>query len=607
MAQALLVEAPAAEDVTPAPLTSDSEVFLIKADQWPIYNGYEPLSSTADQIRLLDVKAGPDNNEIVCSLRHVNLVDKPDYCALSYYWGAPVPASALKAVTVDGTIVKIRPAVYSFLASLVLQLSNLPVWLDVICIDQENNEERQSQVSLMGTIFGSARNVYVWLGDADADSDYVFDGLNGVINHDLLNLRILSECLEQLFWRPYWTRMWVIQEFSLAQNITLVCGSRFLEWKQLRLRAVRLRDGKDTEGWLRFDRFAKVAMSHQRPHDSGEKSLFKLMERFQRARCVDPRDKVYALLSLSSDGKHVAADYSISAADLFFRLLSLHPPLSPKLLCGDPNPTDMFSYDEFPWRTAHRIRRCLGLDEAELVKSCRIANNDQPHLWLRYCETVISVQHRLLDQQRTNLPNLVHARGPDKTNEWVQHDVFYRSRVDVWPKDEIFILSFSPSCSPLFVVLRPPNWQLIDLVVQPFQCSQNILADVPYEPAVSLDEFEFLRRVCLNGMSKCETTWLTTSRPSYKKRKLVLVHVTRLVFSVLQLLALKDHATLSSLYDIDEEIINAGLLCSCRPNSQLGNHDKIEYPLPHPLSTCHIPVEGKDFLIPLSTAVYGED
>jgi hypothetical protein len=79
MAQAL-----AAEALAPAPLTSESTVFLIKADQWPTYNGYEPLDSTGDQIRLLDLKAGQDNDEIVCTLRHINLADKPDYCALSY-------------------------------------------------------------------------------------------------------------------------------------------------------------------------------------------------------------------------------------------------------------------------------------------------------------------------------------------------------------------------------------------------------------------------------------------------------------------------------------------------------------------------------------------
>jgi Heterokaryon incompatibility protein (HET) len=595
-----MAQAPAGEDLAPAPLTLESEVFLIKADQWPTYNGYEPLYSPGTQIRLLDLKAGQEKNEIVCTLRHVNLVDKPDYCAMSYYWGAPVPASALKSVTIGGTIVKIRPTVHSFLATLVSHLQNLTVWLDVICIDQENNEERQCQVSLMGIIFGLARKVYVWLGDSDADSDYVFDGLNGVIQDDRLNMRILSQCFEQLFWRPYWTRMWVIQEFSLTQNITLVCGSRFTRWEQLELHAVRLRDNKETEGWLRFDQFSKAAMSRQGSDDSGEKSLFSLMETFQRARCVDPRDKVYALLGLSSDGKHVIPDYSISAADLFFRLLSLHPPLFHKLLCDDPSQEEIYLHNQNPWQVADRIRRCIGLEERDLVTSCRIANKDQPHLWLTYSETVTSVQNPLMDKEHAKLSNLVHARYlyDDVDDIWL--DRYYRSTADVWPGDEIFILSLPPPRTCLHVVLRPSSWQFIDLIVS----TTKIEGDHLVEPAVSFDEFEFLRRICLNGISRCNTTSLTASLPAYKGGGLVLAHVTRLVFYVLQLLASEDHVTLSSLYDIDEEIINTGLHCSCRPNSKLGNHGKIEHLLPHPISTCHTTVEREDFLIPLGPMRY---
>ena len=596
-----MAQAPAGEHLAPAPMTSESQVLLIKADQWPTYNGYQPLNSTGYQIRLLDLKAGQDNDEIVCTLRHVDLVDKPDYCALSYYWGAPVAASALKSITVDGTIVNIRPAVHSFLSSLVSHLQTLTVWLDVICIDQENNEERQSQVSLMSTIFGSARNVYVWLGDADADSDYVFDGLNGVIDDDRLNLRILSECLEQLFWRPYWTRMWVIQEFSLAQNITLVCGSRFNEWEQLVLQAVKLRHDKETEGWLRFDRFSKAP---QGSHDNEEKYLFSLMETFQHSRCVDPRDKVYALLSLSSDGKHVAADYSISAADLFFRLLSLHPPLFPKLLCDDPSQNEIYLHNQNPWQVAGRIRRCIGLEERDLVTSCRIANKDQPYLWLTHSTTVVSVKNSFVDQEHANLPNLVHSRHRTEPNEWIRHSYLYRSSADVWPGDEIFSISLPSRGKCLYVVSRPPGWQLIDLIVSAPEFEGDHLVDTSYNPAVSFDEFKFLRRVCLNGISRCNTTSLTASLPSYKACGQVLAHVTRLVFYVLQLLASEDHATLSSLYDIDQEIIKTGLLCSCRPNSNLGNHEKIEDLLPHPLSTCHTTVEREDFLVPLGPMRY---
>jgi hypothetical protein len=62
MAQAAAAEARAS-------LTSKSEVSLIRPDQWPTYDGYNPLDSAGEEIRLLDLKAGKANDEIECTLR----------------------------------------------------------------------------------------------------------------------------------------------------------------------------------------------------------------------------------------------------------------------------------------------------------------------------------------------------------------------------------------------------------------------------------------------------------------------------------------------------------------------------------------------------------
>jgi hypothetical protein len=284
--------------------------------------------------------------------------------------------------------------------------------------------------------------------------------------------------------------MEVIQEFSLAQNITLVCGRRITQWELLEYQASRLRDSKKPEGWLRYEQFSQTRMSHHRL-DYRKKTLFSLVETFERARCVDPRDKVYALLNLSSDGKRVKPDYSISAVDLFFRLLSLHPPLFNKRLCG--TESEVFPIDKrSPWAIAGRIRRCIALEKRDMLASCRGIDNDKLYTWLEHKGTVASVYKLSEIQQHIDFHNLASPGFPCEVRVQPEtyHDVF-RSSADVWPGDEIFVISLDFSESDFYVVLRPPMLQFIDMIVAAFR--KDLVGSV-YGPQVSFDEFEFLRR-----------------------------------------------------------------------------------------------------------------
>ena len=579
------------------PLTSESEVFLVKSDQWPTYDSYEPLDLASEEIRLLKLRADEGNDEIVCTLHHAKLTDKPNYSALSYYWGAPVAASALKPIRVGGTTVKIRPALHSFLSSLISRFHQLAVWLDVICINQEDIKERGSQVSLMGKIFSSAQNVYAWLGDSDADSDYVFDGANGLTT----NPRILSECLEQLFWRPYWTRMWVIQEFSLAQNITLLCGDRVTQWEQLEQQAATLHVRKKTEGWNRFEKFTTTRTSDHSNDHHGDKTLFTLMEDFQRARCMDSRDKVYALLSLSSDGKPVSPDYSISAADLFFRLLSLNPPLFNAPLCGNRS-DNVSARGREPWEVSSRIRACVDLEESDLLASCRSVNKDRLYTWLEYVGTVASVQHLSVNQQYAESPNLAQLAFPCEVRDQTDKHRVFRSSSKVKPGDEIFRLSlvFDP---PFYIVLDPSESQVSDVIVRALDIENKNRVGRWDNSAMSLNDFDLLRRVFLKGMKRCRTT-LQRRCTFYddSEREVVLMHITRLVFCVLQPLTYRTRVSVAPFLGVEDEIINTSPLCSCRVNGKLGSHKEgtsSSDASRHNPWACHTTVESEEALTPM--------
>jgi len=101
------------------------------------------------------------------------------------------------------------------------------LWIDAICINQGINqgdvEERNNQISIMGEIYRTAQEVYVWLGIGDDDTNYAIEHIEGQPQTHF-DSHIFSMCVEKLFGASYWTRRWVIQEFALAQELTIVCG-----------------------------------------------------------------------------------------------------------------------------------------------------------------------------------------------------------------------------------------------------------------------------------------------------------------------------------------------------------------------------------------------
>jgi hypothetical protein len=126
------------------------------------------LNSERKEIRTLTLIRGEFDDPIQCSLQTVSLDDHPTYTALSYVWGDVRDNSP---ISVDGTV---------FLATENLKLAlqyirevhrDIVLWVDAICINQNDTYERNNQVSLMGTLYSEAKEVIIWLGEADETTD----------------------------------------------------------------------------------------------------------------------------------------------------------------------------------------------------------------------------------------------------------------------------------------------------------------------------------------------------------------------------------------------------------------------------------------------------
>lgn len=122
---------------------------------------YEPLEGPRN-IRVLHVHPGLPGDLLSCHLEHVDLNLNPTYEAISYVWGNP---SFSHSILCDGRRIVVTKSLNDVLQRLRLRDQQRTVWIDGVCINQGNTEERGHQVRLMGDVYKRAQRVVIWLGD----------------------------------------------------------------------------------------------------------------------------------------------------------------------------------------------------------------------------------------------------------------------------------------------------------------------------------------------------------------------------------------------------------------------------------------------------------
>lgn len=220
---------------------------------------------------------------IRCSLSLANLEDDScTYEALSYEWGPPT--DTFLYIWLDGCKFAVRPNLWSALYYLKRaghrgdsrdngetagygddgenQQARI-LWIDALCIDQENEEERNHQVRQMGMIYQHATRVVAWLGPTIQDrpipvpiclglefiehlgttrqkryDDVFADWRVGFGDSQIGGPPIRKddyrwEFMHQVLHMTYWTRLWVIQELVLAKDIVLKFGKHSVSFRAL--------------------------------------------------------------------------------------------------------------------------------------------------------------------------------------------------------------------------------------------------------------------------------------------------------------------------------------------------------------------------------------
>lgn len=332
-----------------------------------------PIIKRATETRLLKILQIPTSHSWQYELVAVPLEDLSctPYRALSYTWGKATSADDIHTIRVDNQDFFVRQNLFDFLASAAAREECGLIFIDALCINQLDYEERQAQVQAMAMIYSRATSVISWLGILPQD---YYDGcrtLSQASEVSCMNwLDREWKALRYLSYAQYWSRVWVVQEVLLSSNLTIWCGpftfsptllSRTPQTGEaiqtkfsadgrpsaLRSDASRLRCPSEailahrlrlvprmtkdttTEGCLigtledMTAALFKPSMTFETYQSRVPDQLHGIIRKFGRLQCTDVRDRLYGFLGLLNEcGRNaVKPDYKRSVEYAFYQAL----------------------------------------------------------------------------------------------------------------------------------------------------------------------------------------------------------------------------------------------------------------------------------------------
>ena len=289
---------------------------------------YPKLNLSRQEFRLLQLLPSSESSSIQFLLYpvRVGLLYDIECTALSYEWGSfDVPN--LFTVYVNGQEFEIRENVYWFLQTMRSEGKRTMFFIDAICIDQSNVNEKGHQVNLMTKIYEGAKEVIAWLG-TPLSCKVDLSSLEEELPLTWSGKQMIA--LERLCSVSYWERLWVVQEIVLAKSIVVYCGSwnrtwsefRDLYWSMLKRRFGTRNRATSSIGAEKFFRYTDSTDDRTKITWKRKLQLHEALDIFGAQKCYDLRDKVYGLLGLL-ESVSITPDYSKSIEEVYADILPL--------------------------------------------------------------------------------------------------------------------------------------------------------------------------------------------------------------------------------------------------------------------------------------------
>jgi hypothetical protein len=323
---------------------------------------YRSLQSSS-HIRLLHLHPDEDlrSPDVHCEIEQVDLATDPPplYEALSYVWGSDEKPSRISCGQKTG--IPLTASLYHALRDLRRPSETRILWADAICINQDDVLERNQQVCLMDRVYSAAQQVITYIGEGTDERymgilfaqqlcDYVAKSYPNPPDPRLREPARYTELgfphqedpvwghLRAVFCLPWSSRMWIVQESMLNQNMIMVCGRLQFPWSML----------GDLEVLASQDRIPRLAISeYAGPHTSSlavvsisrgsgigilntlrkaaklgylqHETLQLLLQACHSLASTDPRDKIYALLNIAKDREKlgITLDYRLPVTKVY--------------------------------------------------------------------------------------------------------------------------------------------------------------------------------------------------------------------------------------------------------------------------------------------------
>lgn len=294
----------------------------------PVFNKfhYEPLSAES-AIRLIVLPRATNYwSPLTCEIiEERQPAQHPGYSCVSYAWGERQFSRTLE-VKHDGDVsyLRVTPTVDTMLRHLRKPNKLRYLWIDAISLNQEDEMEKAHQIPNMGTIFKTALEVDIWVGDDAPMTAKLFtffrhlsqipdvthwkrqwDMAGQIVNHmrqflhhdNGVSLGIISD----FFNRPWFSRRWIIQEACLSRQAMVHCGSHTIPLKTLSVAAKRFQR-------LDMSDYA-IKMTANLDGMTTQSSMLELLWNFHEAICLEPKDRIVALLSMVPSDQRFRLDY----------------------------------------------------------------------------------------------------------------------------------------------------------------------------------------------------------------------------------------------------------------------------------------------------------
>jgi hypothetical protein len=286
---------------------------------------YKALDNNNHEIRILEFfninPHEPQKPRFGGLLKHISLIDVEPYDALSYCWGVSTQNHVVSITLGHGeAITSYRIHITDNLQSALAALwkrrgekKTIRIWVDALCINQDDLYERSQQVQMMRQIYSMAEKVLAWVGTKPQTALSDLSSLKMALFH-LYTYNTTDEgerqALKEFFNEEYWSRVWIIQEITVASTVVMLYGDLEFAWtnlasalKELLKYSGQERDESEIDvseigiGASHLLRFREHWIDTNKPITLLQAMLWTL-----HTKATDPRDKIFALLALCHDG-----------------------------------------------------------------------------------------------------------------------------------------------------------------------------------------------------------------------------------------------------------------------------------------------------------------